>query len=62
MLFRIKKIFIILFILFFIVGCSETSSNDNKDISCEYKYRYSCGFDVISGSTKCGMGYYYTCE
>lgn len=70
MLSKIKKAILILLMIFFLTGCCNIENTNpqqpiienEKEKECKYKYIYSCGFDVISGSTKCGYGYYYTCS
>jgi hypothetical protein len=67
MLSKIKKIFIIGIIILCLTGCSNEptpGSNGSSVIdsqTCGYHYTYTCGFDIMSGSTKCGYGYYYIC-
>ena len=68
MLSKIKKVIIIGITILCLTGCSDESTTDSNDISatdsrtCGYRYTYSCGFDVISGSFRCGSGYYYICN
>lgn len=70
---KIKKCLIILLSMVCLTGCSDIESDttspthrpepkDEYETTCGYKYTYGCGLDVISGTTKCGMGYYYTCQ
>ena len=67
MLSKIKKIIIIGIIVLCLTGCSDEptpGSNGSSVIdnqACGYHYTYTCGFDIMSGSTKCGYGYYYVC-
>lgn len=71
MLSQIKKIIIIILAIVLIAialtGCTNididttTLVNDSQE-KCGYQYTYGCGFDVISGTTKCGYGYYHTCH
>ena len=51
-------------IILLLTGCSETSekSTNESSINCGYQYTYGCGFDVMSGTNKCGYGYIYTCR
>ena len=68
MLSKIKKsILIILVILLCLwtTGCEDIETNTTEQesqLQCSYQYTYGCGFDVMSGSTKCGYGYYYACR
>lgn len=60
----IKKTILILLILI-MTGCESTPQNTSDvepTMECGYQYTYGCGFDAISGSTKCGYGYYYVCH
>ena len=63
MLSKIKKSFIIVLLILCLTGCVESTDTTSieEETECSYKYTYGCGFDVISGSTKCGYGYYYVC-
>lgn len=63
MLSKIKKSFIIVLLILCITGCAESTDtlSTQEETECSYKYTYGCGFDVISGSTKCGYGYYFVC-
>ena len=63
MLSKIKKSFIIVLLILCLTGCVESTATTSieEETECSYKYTYGCGFDVISGSTKCGYGYYYVC-
>ena len=40
---------------------STDTSQEYEETECGYKYTYGCGLDIISGSTKCGYGYYFVC-
>ena len=66
MLFEIAKKIILIFLLLCLVGCTELKEEENNSedtsIDCGYNYTYGCGFDIMSGGTKCGYGYYYTCR
>ena len=70
MLSKIKKAILILLMIFFLTGCCDIENTNphqpiienEEEKECKYKYTYSCGFDAISGSTKCGYGYYYICS
>lgn len=63
MLSKIKKSFIIILLILCLTGCAESTdtSSIQEETECGYKYTYGCGFDVISGSVKCGYGYYFVC-
>ena len=64
MLSKIKKSFIIVLLILSLTGCSTESTDTlsiQEETECSYKYTYGCGFDIISGSTKCGYGYYFVC-
>ena len=64
MLFKITKKIAIILIILLLTGCTETSekSTNESSINCGYQYTYGCGFDVMSGTNKCGYGYIYTCR
>ena len=62
---KIVSILITILILCLLTGCdmeSADSSMQEDEIDCSYSYAYSCGYDIFSGSTKCGYGYYYNCR
>ena len=71
MLSQIKKIIIIILAIILIaialIGCTNididttTPVHDSQE-KCGYQYTYGCGFDIISGTTKCSYGYYHTCR
>ena len=63
MLSKIKKSFIIVLLILCLTGCTESTDTPptQKETECGYKYTYGCGLDIISGSTKCGYGYYFVC-
>ena len=56
MLFKITKKIVIILIILLLTGCAETSekSTNESSINCGYQYTYRCGFDVMSGTNKCG--------
>ena len=71
MLSQIKKIIIIILAIILIaialtscanIDISTTTPVHDSQEKCDYQYTYGCGFDIISGTTKCGYGYYHTCR